>query len=650
MVKSSCAQAVSEAERLLSVQRFIQQYHFHDLMMTIALANAKPDPFALPLPGEMTEYPRGLYNPLPTFRPGAGDIGEGYAVLAEAIHAELPHGLRVLVIDGYHGADWGAIREKLAAALEDIGVSPTWMRMEECLAPPEEIRERSKPFLGGSDPLFGKVYPYGLEIFFDSRKLSALRVRASIARGRKSGSLLIIIGCGAGLVELWDRLWYVDIPKDLIQESLRREGLSNLGEPEKLSFGDFYKRAYFLEWPALNRQKKKLLPDLDLFLDGQNPARPTSMAGPAFREALREISESPFRVRPWFFPGPWGGQFMKGHMGLDRALPNCAWSFELIVPENGITLDKGGRRLEFSFDILMYAEHLRVLGEEAGRQFKYEWPIRLDYLDTIDGGNLSTQCHPRPDYIRTEFGETFTQDETYYIVNAKPDARVFLGLTDDCEPEVFRNALEESREKGVEIDIDRFVHSEPSKPHDLFLIPNGTVHCSGRGNLVLEVSSTPYIFTFKIYDYLRKDLDGNLRTINLERAFDNIRFERRSAWVRENLLAKPRFLREGKNWREFVLMDRPEFFYTIHRLEFEKECEFHTKGCGFAANLVEGERISLTSANGYTSELAYLESMIIPAAARKVRMINRGSRPCKLLLVFVRPGTGVSQPLNDPIT
>jgi len=609
---------------------------------------AKRDPFVALLPEDMMEYSRGLYNPFPTFRPRTGDIRQGHGVLAEAIHGELPRGLRVLAIDGYHGVDWLAIHQKLMAALEEMGVRPTWSRMEECLAPPEEIRERSKPFLGGGDPLFGKVYPYGPEIFFDSQKLSALRIRASIARGLKSGSLLIIIGCGAGLTELWDRLWYIDIPKDVIQESARQQGLSNLGEPEKLPFGDFYKRAYFLDWPALNRQKKRLLPDIDLFLDGQDPAVPTSMAGPAFREALREISESPFRVRPWFFPGPWGGQFMKGHMGLDPVLPNCAWSFELIVPENGITLEKGGHRLEFSFDVLMYAEHLRILGEEAGRQFKYEWPLRLDYLDTIDGGNLSTQCHPRPDYVRDQFGETFTQDETYYIVNAKPDARVYLGLTDACEPEVFRKALEESREKGVEVDIDRFVHSEPSKPHDLFLIPNGTVHCSGRGNLVLEISSTPYIFTFKIYDYLRKDLNGNLRTINIDRAFDNIRFERRSAWVRENLLARPRLLREGKGWREFVLMDRPEFFYAIHRLEFEKGCEFHTEGRGFAANLVEGERISLTSANGHTAELAYLESMIIPAAARKVRMNNRGSRPCRLVLVFVRPGTGISQPLNDP--
>jgi mannose-6-phosphate isomerase class I len=339
---------------------------------------------------------------------------------------------------------------------------------------------------------------------------------------------------------------------------------------------------------------------------------------------------------------------MKGHMGLDPSQPNYAWSFELIVPENGIVLERDGQSLEFSFDCLMFAHFERVLGREAGAQFKYEWPIRLDYLDTIDGGDLSTQCHPRPDYIRREFGETITQDETYYIVNAKPDARVYLGLTDACDPAKFRAVLEESQQNGTEVDVEAFVHSEPSKPHDLFSIPNGTVHCSGRGNLVLEISATPYIFTFKIYDYLRRDLDGNLRAINISRAFDNIRFERRRQWVQENLVARRRVLRRGPDWEHVVLMDRPEVFYEIHRIEFANTFELETEDRGFAANLVAGEEITLSSANGHTVHLHYLESMIIPAASKRVRMVNQGHTTCMLVLVFVRPGTGSAFPLNNP--
>jgi mannose-6-phosphate isomerase class I len=594
-------------------------------------------------------YPRGLYDPFPAFTPRQGTLEKGYDALAAAIAEGIPRGLRVLAIDGYHGVDWGRIREGLLAALGRLGVAPEWVSTLECLAPPDAIRAAAGPFLGGADPLFGTVYPGDAGVFFDAEKVASLRIRLSIARGTASGSLVIVAGCGAGLLEVRDALWYVDIPKDVIQERARAGAVTCLGETERLSFGGFYKRSYFFDWPALNRLKRILLPEIDRLVDGQDPDEPAAIAGGDFRSALAELAATPFRVRPWFYPGPWGGQFMKGHMGLDQGQPNFAWSFELIVPENGIVLAQGGSRLEFSFDFLMYQEHRKVLGEEAGRQFKYEWPIRLDYLDTIDGGNLSVQCHPRPDYLRKHFGETYTQDETYYIVRAKPDSRVYLGLTDDCDPEEFRAAVTRSEREGAIVDVDRFVNSEPSAAHDLFLIPNGTVHCSGEGNLVLEISSTPYIFTFKIYDYLRRDLNGNLRNINIGRAFDNIRFERRAGWVRDNLVAKPTLIAEGDRWKEYLLSDRKEFFYNIHRVEFEHEYALETAGRGFAVNLVEGEQVELTSANGNTARLAYLESMLIPAAAGSVRIVNTGTAPCTMVLVYVRPGTGVTHPLNDPI-
>lgn len=606
------------------------------------------DPFLAPLPQELTVYPRGLYDQFPTFPHSQGRIQKGYAALAEQIREEMSHGLRALVVDGYNGVAWNRVRQGLGDALVSCGVSATWVEMEAQLKTEAAIHEHFRPFLGGEDPLFGRLYPLGPEAFFDPVRLAALRARIAAARGEREGSLLVVAGCGASLVELWDRLWYIDIPKDVLQDEARRGKIAPLGVKDPVPFGEFYKRSYFVDWPALNRLKQRTLPVIDCFIDGQNPGAPASIRGVDFRATLYRISETPFRVRPWFFPGPWGGQYMKGHMGLDPALPNYAWSFEIIVPENGIVLEHDGMTLECSFDCLMFAEHRRVLGDEAARQFRYEWPIRLDYLDTIDGGNLSTQVHPRPDYIRREFGETFTQDESYYIVNAKPDARVYIGLTDACEPDSFRAVVDASQREGKEVNIDAFVHSEPSKPHDLFCIPNGTVHCSGRGNLVLEISATPYIFTFKIYDYLRRDLDGSLRTINVARAFENIRFDRRPAWVRENLLARPRLLRQGEDWRHFVLMDRPEVFYEIHRIEFSTRSSLAAGDRAYAVNLVDGESIVLTASNGIPVELHYLESMIIPAASGKVHILNRGKKPCKLVLVFVRPGTGAAFPVNDP--
>ncbi len=612
-------------------------------------SNKKNDnnPFRVPLPEDSREYPRGLYNRFPSFPISTGQIGWGFDGLAELVKEERRKGLRVLGIDGFNGVDWISFQNLLDSALRDSGITAIWSSMEECFLPEDDIFRKIAPFLGGDDPLFGTNYPLGPDVFFDAEKIAGFRHIASAARAEGPGELLIFCGCGSGLLELTDSLWYVDLPKDYIQERARLGKVRNLGSIKNVSFGDFYKRSYFVDWPALNRLKRRLLPDIDLLIDSKDCGNPSFISGDDFKTALHELSGNPFRVRPWFYPGPWGGKYMQGHMGLDPEQPNIAWSFEEIVPENGIIIEREGNRLEFSFDWLMFKENRRVLGK-AANSFGYEWPVRLDYLDTIDGGNLSTQVHPRPDFIRKNFGESYTQDETYYIVNSKGESRVYLGLTESCDSDEFKAALLEAAENGTELDIDRYVNSEPSKPHDLFLIPNGTVHCSGSGNLVLEISATPYIFTFKIYDYLRKDLEGNLRPLNIERAFENIRFERRENWVKDNLLAKPELFNEGEGWKDYILCDKPYTFYNIHRLEFLEHAEYNTLERGLSLNLVDGESIVIITDDGRESLLSRFETMLVPAAAGKLKIRNSGKGPCRLIIVYVKPGAGESMPLNTP--
>ena len=598
------------------------------------------------LSADQNKFQRGLYEKFPAFKSSV-TINKSHKYLADIIKANIDKGLRVLAIEGYHGVDWSLLKTSLENNLSEIETE--WVFTSDCFEEPEEIDKRAEPFLGGDDRIFGTHFPFGAEVFFDAKKMSELRIKAAIARGRRSGKLLIVLGIGSSFIEQYDQLWYIDMPKDIVQRKFKEGRLNNIGSESKKSFEEFYKRSYFFEWPAQNRLKKKLLTELDFFIDGTNEEDPTVIKGEYLQKVLDEVSESPFRVRPWFLAGPWGGKYMQGHMGLDPNEPNIAWSYELIVPENGIQVTDGENKLEFSFDTLMFYSNKKVLGTNAAKQFKDEWPIRLDYLDTVNGGNLSVQVHPRPDYIRKEFGETYTQDETYYITNCKPGAKVYLGLTEDCDPEEFKKELYSSIEKEKQIDLDKFVNSEPANPHDLFLIPNGTVHCSGEDNLVLEISATPYIFTFKIYDYLRKDLEGNLRPINIERGFENIRFERRKDWVQKNLIAKPELINKGDDWEEYVLYNKPFTFYNVHRVEFESEYLLETKDRPFAINLVEGERIELKTEKGNVSSLAYLESMIIPAAAGKVKFKNNTGRRCKVVLVYVRPEVGISEALNDPI-
>jgi hypothetical protein len=214
---------------------------------------------------------------------------------------------------------------------------------------------------------------------------------------------------------------------------------------------------------------------------------------------------------------------------------------------------------------------------------------------------------------------------------------VYLGFRDGIDPAAFRAALEYSQAHGVEIDIDTFVNSEPAQKHNLFLIPHGTIHCSGIDNLVLEISATPYIFTFKMYDWMRRDLEGKLRPLNIARAFDNLDFERRGARVRDELVSRPCVLQEGDGRRIIHVPTHPDHFYDVHRLEFEREITVETEGSCHVLSLVEGQSVMLETANGLHQQCNYAETFVVPAAAQSYRLTNKGSQPAFVIKAFVKP-------------
>lgn len=570
--------------------------------------------------------PQGVYDIVPSWHLAGGMIRAGYKAIALVIAEAVERGACLIAIESYHGVLWDEFSSELQNALLSLELRFKWLDTHRALLSGKELAARIGASIGGDDPLFGKLYTGDLSDFFDLEKL----------RTMAGGSVVIIAGPGAALVADPDLLVYADVPKDEIQRRMRAGLATNLVASECENFGLMYKRAYFVEWPALNRHKARLLPRIDWFVDTQSPGCPTIISGSQLRSALEEMAGNYFRVRPWFFPGPWGGQWMKEHFpGLDQDAPNYAWSFELIVPENGLVFESSGERLECSFDLLMFRSHHEVLGKHAGR-FGYDFPLRFDYLDTFDGGNLSVQCHPRPEYIREHFGEPFTQDESYYIVDCAPEARVNLGFTNEADPDEFRDVVERSRASGEAIDVGRYVNSVESHKHNLFLIPNGTIHGSGINNLVLEISATPYIYTFKIYDWVRRDLEGKLRPLNIERAWENLYFERRERYVRDFLCPQPRIIREGPGWCELFLGTHEAIFYSVNRYDFDSPLEISTEGRCHVMNLVEGEAVLLETARGRCTRINFGETFVVPAAAESYRLTSLSPGGCKVVKAFVK--------------
>jgi hypothetical protein len=378
----------------------------------------------------------GEYNIYPFQSLGGGKIFSGYQSLTEWIRLN-----PIIAIEGFIGNDWSAIRENLSTFFNLKKISVLWYETSAFRKAEDHIEKMVSPFLGYADSVLGTKATLNLEDFYKMDKLKSLQPETEY-------DVIIIIGIGAALCDRKMPVIYVDLPKNEIQYRVQAGSISNLGVSEPADPSAMYKRFYFVDWEVLNRYRQQIKEKISVVADGQCKDNISWTLQSSLNEGFELLSHSVIRARPWFAAGAWGGDWMKKHIhSLNKNEINYAWSFELIVPENGLVFESDGNLLEVAFDWLMEHNSKEILGKDAER-FGTEFPIRFDFLDTFNGGNLSIQCHPSLKYIRKNFGERITQDETYYIMDCKDNAKVYLGFCKDIVPDEFKKVLEESAENN----------------------------------------------------------------------------------------------------------------------------------------------------------------------------------------------------------
>jgi mannose-6-phosphate isomerase class I len=541
----------------------------------------------------------------------------------------------VLVVECYPGAQEEEILRELAARLSPSLIASAWKAM----IPPPQADELVAPFLGGEDPVFGFRCDLTLDQFFDAGQLA--RWRAEVESAREG--LILVIGCGARLITRGDILVYADMPRWEGQKRFRRSEVSNLaadnkGAPSHLQ----YKRAFFVDWPVADRWKRTMMAEWDFVFDTTSQANPKLAAGEAVRRGLDKTVTRPFRLAPFFDPAPWGGQWMRRVCGLNGEAPNYGWCFDCVPEENSLLLELDGATLEIPSLNLVFWRANDLLGRETCARFGGEFPIRFDFLDTIGGGNLSFQVHPLAEYIRRHFGMAYTQDESYYVLDAGENASVYLGLREGIDREAMTRDLLEARSGKMEFPAERYANRFPAKKHDHFLIPAGTAHCSGANSMVLEISATPYIFTFKLWDWGRLGLDGRPRPIHLDHGLANIQWERTTSWVKEHLVNRIEPLASGPGWAEERTGLHETEFIETRRHWFTGPVAHHTHDNVNVLNLVEGREALVESPDGAFDSFAvhYAETFIVPAAVGPYTIRpghSRGGGRFGAIKAFVRP-------------
>lgn len=184
----------------------------------------------------------------------------------------------------------------------------------------------------------------------------------------------------------------------------------------------------------------------------------------------------------------------------------------------------------------------------APSTFQARFPLLIKLLDCAD--DLSVQVHPTDDYHHLPAGE-LGKTEMWYVIDAKPGAKIICGLKKGCDREQLIKAIEEYK-------IMECLHEVPVKTGDTFFIPAGTVHALCAGVLVAEIQQNSDT-TYRLHDYDRPGLDGQPRELHIEDSLNVIRFD-------QDEVIQPRPLTDRTNqWYELVACD----YFITEKAVFE---------------------------------------------------------------------------------
>ncbi len=578
---------------------------------------------------------RSTYDKAPVVPVGdREDCAVGWREIGARITASEPS---LVIVDAYPGVRPADIDELVSV----LGADHVF-RVEDALLPAADIEALIAPELT-DDPVFGRLTSLALIDLYDAAALDRLRAEVRAASGR-----VVVRGVGASLVAdpaLVDSavVVHADLPRRELTLRQQSGELGNLGADNAADRPSVkYKRAFFVDWRLADRHKTQLWPRLDFVLDTVHAEHPKLIAASSMFAGLDLTATRPFRVVPWFEPAPWGGEWMKEVCDLPRDVVNYGWCFDCVPEENSLLLGFGDAVVELPSANLVFHRPVELLGPAVAARFDGEFPIRFDFLDTMGGGNLSLQVHPLTSYIREHFGLSFTQDESYYLLDAEEGAHVYLGVRSGVDRDAMVADLLHAQDGGPPFPADDYVNRWPATRHDHFLIPAGTVHCSGAGAMVLEISATPYIFTFKLWDWDRLGLDGRPRPVHLEHGASNIQWQRDTDYARTKLINHFTPLGEGDGWRaERTGLHEAEFIDT-HRHWFTGTVEHDTAGGVNVLNVVAGEEVVVESPTGAFDPFVvhYAETFIVPAAVGRYTIRPYGASSgaeCATVKAFVRP-------------
>lgn len=320
----------------------------------------------------------------------------------------------------------------------------------------------------------------------------------------------------------------------------------------------------------------------------------------------------PLKFDPILAERIWGGKILSQKYNKKEIDGNLGESWELSGQEKADSVVVNGFLSENTLSELIETYMGELVGDKIYDQYGLDFPLLFKLIDAND--KLSIQVHPN-DEVAAERHQCFGKTEMWYVVEAEPGAELIIGFAKDSDRDAYLDALDDER---VEELLDRV----PVKAGDVFFIPAGLVHAIGKGVVIAEIQQSSDI-TYRIYDYNRKDANGNGRELHTEQALDVINFN----------TYKESKIQYDEKLNEVITLVDCEYF-TTNLLHFNQSFQRDYAGLdSFKVLMCLDGSFTLETEDNIT-DVEKGETILIPAVIDQIHMHPTDN--AKILEVFVQ--------------
>lgn len=307
----------------------------------------------------------------------------------------------------------------------------------------------------------------------------------------------------------------------------------------------------------------------------------------------------PIKFEPVLKQTLWGGDEIIPFKHMHTHLENVGESWEISGVHGSETLVANGPYKGYQLNALVDLLKEKLVGKENYERFGAEFPLLIKFIDARQ--DLSIQVHPNDEIARKQ-GKERGKTEMWYIMDSAPEAKLYCGLKQQITPDEYKQMVEN------DTICDALAQYEV-KEGDVFFLPAGRIHAIGSGCFLAEIQQTSDV-TYRIYDYKRKDKNGNYRELHTQQAAESINYQVEKNYRTEYV---------AQQNRGVSLVRCPHFNTAVYDLDEPMTIDYSELDSFVILIGMKGEG-TIKDNEGNETSLKAGETILIPATTETIKM------------------------------